>query len=62
MGTAAYIVRPRGPLQWLDPGVFGTLGVGAGFAIGAKRVSSFHDSSGCYPCKAIFIIYLGLSG
>ena len=26
----------RAPLSWLDPGVFGTLGVGAGFAIGAK--------------------------
>ncbi|MGB5544724.1 MAG: thiamine pyrophosphate-binding protein [Gammaproteobacteria bacterium] len=35
VGTASYIVRPRGPLQWLDPGVFGTLGVGAGFALGA---------------------------
>ena len=28
-----------GPLRWLDPGPFGTLGVGAGFAIGAKMVS-----------------------
>ena len=36
VGTASYIVRPRGPLRWLDPGAFGTLGVGAGFAIGAK--------------------------
>lgn len=36
IGTASYIVRPRGPLSWLDPGPFGTLGVGAGFAIGAK--------------------------
>lgn len=36
VATASYIVRPRGPLSWLDPGVFGTLGVGAGFAIGAK--------------------------
>ncbi len=35
---ASYVVRPRGPLQWLDPGVFGTLGVGAGFALGAKLV------------------------
>lgn len=38
VGTASYIVRPRGPLTWLDPGVFGTLGVGAGFALGAKLV------------------------
>ena len=29
-------MRPRGPLRWLDPGVFGTLGVGGGFALGAK--------------------------
>lgn len=35
VATAAYILRPRGPLRWLDPGVFGTLGVGAGFALGA---------------------------
>jgi acetolactate synthase-1/2/3 large subunit len=35
VSTAAYIVRPRGPLSWLDPGVFGTLGVGAGFALAA---------------------------
>jgi acetolactate synthase-1/2/3 large subunit len=36
VSTAAYIVRPRGPLAWLDPGAFGTLGVGAGFALGAR--------------------------
>jgi thiamine pyrophosphate-dependent acetolactate synthase large subunit-like protein len=35
VATAAYIVRPRAPLAWLDPGAFGTLGVGAGFALGA---------------------------
>jgi acetolactate synthase-1/2/3 large subunit len=33
--TASYVLRPRGPLAWLDPGAFGTLGVGAGFALGA---------------------------
>jgi acetolactate synthase-1/2/3 large subunit len=38
VATASYIVQPRGPLTWLDPGVFGTLGVGAGFALGAKLV------------------------
>ena len=38
VATAAYTVSPRGPLSWLDPGVFGTLGVGAGFALGAKLV------------------------
>jgi len=36
VATASYILRPRGPLRWLDPGVFGTLGVGAGFVLGAK--------------------------
>ena len=36
VGTAAYTLHPRAPLTWLDPGVFGTLGVGAGFALGAK--------------------------
>jgi acetolactate synthase-1/2/3 large subunit len=35
VSTASYIVRPRAPLSWLDPGPFGTLGVGGGFAIGA---------------------------
>ena len=36
VATASYVVSPRGPYCWLDPGVFGTLGVGAGFALGAK--------------------------
>ncbi len=35
VATGAYVVRPRKPLSWLDPGVFGTLGVGGGFAVGA---------------------------
>ena len=38
VATASYILRPRGPLAWLDPGAFGTLGVGAGFALGARLV------------------------
>jgi acetolactate synthase-1/2/3 large subunit len=38
VATASYIVRPRAPLSWLDPGVFGTLGVGGGFALGATLV------------------------
>jgi acetolactate synthase-1/2/3 large subunit len=38
VATASYVVHPRGPLSWLDPGAFGTLGVGAGFALGAKLV------------------------
>lgn len=36
VATASYIVSPRAPLRWLDPGPFGTLGVGAGFALGAR--------------------------
>lgn len=35
VATAAYVLHPRAPLRWLDPGAFGTLGVGAGFALGA---------------------------
>jgi acetolactate synthase-like protein len=38
VATASYIVRPRAPLSWLDPGVFGTLGVGGGMALGASLV------------------------
>jgi acetolactate synthase-1/2/3 large subunit len=38
VATASYVVRPRLPLSWLDPGVFGTLGVGGGFALGASMV------------------------
>jgi thiamine pyrophosphate-dependent acetolactate synthase large subunit-like protein len=48
VATASYTLSPRAPLTWLDPGVFGTLGVGAGFAIGAKLV---------YPEKDVWIIY-----
>ncbi len=48
VATSAYTLRPRSPLSWLDPGVFGTLGVGAGFALGAKLV---------FPEKDVWIIY-----
>src|SRR5207245_7686448 len=43
VATAAYTLRPRRPLSWLDPGAFGTLGVGGGFALGAKLVFPDHD-------------------
>lgn len=43
VATASYVVSPRRPLSWLDPGVFGTLGVGAGFALGAKLVRPESD-------------------
>ncbi|NVB37135.1 thiamine pyrophosphate-binding protein [Pseudenhygromyxa sp. WMMC2535] len=38
VATAAYTLRPRRPLSWLDPGVFGTLGVGGGFAVASCAV------------------------
>lgn len=36
VGTFAYNAWPRGPRKWLDPGPYGTLGVGGGFALGAS--------------------------
>jgi len=48
VATASYIVHPRSPLSWLDPGVFGTLGVGAGFALGAALAR---------PGSEVWIIY-----
>jgi len=39
VGTASYLVKPRKPLHWLDPGAFGTLGCGAGFALGVKAIN-----------------------
>jgi acetolactate synthase-1/2/3 large subunit len=48
VGTAAYVVRPRAPLAWLDPGAFGTLGVGGGFALGAKLAR---------PEREVWILY-----
>ncbi len=48
VATAAYTLRPRSPLSWLDPGVFGTLGVGAGFAAGAKL---------CRPDDEVWLLY-----
>jgi len=43
VGTASYIVKPRKPLGWLDPGAFGTLGCGAGFALGASLCRPDHE-------------------
>jgi thiamine pyrophosphate-dependent acetolactate synthase large subunit-like protein len=48
VATAFYILRPRQPLSWLDPGPFGTLGVGAGFALGAAL---------CRPQAEVWIIF-----
>jgi thiamine pyrophosphate-dependent acetolactate synthase large subunit-like protein len=48
VATASYVMHPRGPLSWLDPGAFGTLGVGAGFALGAAL---------CRPEAEVWIVY-----
>lgn len=48
VATASYTLSPRRPLSWLDPGVFGTLGVGGGFALGAKL---------CRPEADVWILY-----
>jgi acetolactate synthase-1/2/3 large subunit len=48
VATASYVLRPDGPLRWLDPGVFGTLGVGAGFALGAAMV---------YPDAPVWVVF-----
>jgi acetolactate synthase-1/2/3 large subunit len=48
VSTASYVLRPRRPLSWLDPGPFGTLGVGAGFALGAKLAR---------PSADVWIVY-----
>ncbi len=48
VATASYTLWPRSPLSWLDPGAFGTLGVGAGFALGAKL---------CRPEAEVWIVY-----
>ncbi|MFO7567858.1 MAG: thiamine pyrophosphate-binding protein [Enhygromyxa sp.] len=48
VATAAYILRPRQPLSWLDPGVFGTLGVGGGFAVASCAVR---------PSAEVWLIY-----
>ena len=48
VATGSYIVRPRAPLSWLDPGVFGTLGVGGGFAVGAAL---------CRPKSEVWLLY-----
>lgn len=48
VGTASYIIRPRTPLSWLDPGAFGTLGSGGGFALAAKL---------CRPSAETWLLY-----
>jgi len=48
VATASYVVHARNPLSWLDPGAFGTLGVGAGFALGAAVAR---------PDREVWILY-----
>ena len=48
VASASYIVQPPKPYSWLDPGVFGTLGVGAGFAMAASLV---------HPDNQVWLIY-----
>jgi acetolactate synthase-1/2/3 large subunit len=48
VASAAYTINPKRPLSWLDPGVFGTLGVGAGFALAAKVAR---------PSSEVWILY-----
>jgi acetolactate synthase-like protein len=48
VATASYTIRPPGPLTWLDPGAFGTLGVGAGFALAAAL---------CRPRSRVWLLY-----
>ncbi len=48
VATASYVMHPRTPLSWLDPGAFGTLGVGAGFALGAAL---------CRPEAEVWIVF-----
>jgi thiamine pyrophosphate-dependent acetolactate synthase large subunit-like protein len=48
VGISASIVQARYPGHWLDPGPFGTLGVGPGFAMAAKLAK---------PDKQVLVIY-----
>jgi acetolactate synthase I/II/III large subunit len=48
VGITASIVQARYPGHWLDPGPFGTLGVGPGFAIAARLAK---------PDKQVLIVY-----
>ncbi len=48
VGISASILNARYPGHWLDPGPFGTLGVGPGFAIAAKLAK---------PDKQVAIVY-----
>ncbi|CAF1451799.1 unnamed protein product [Rotaria sordida] len=48
VATPVYLLCPREPLTWLDPGAFGTLAVGVEFPLGIKLVR---------PEASLWIIY-----
>jgi thiamine pyrophosphate-dependent acetolactate synthase large subunit-like protein len=48
VGISSSVLNARYPGHWLDPGPFGTLGVGPGFAIAAKLAK---------PDKQVLIVY-----
>jgi len=48
VGIAASVIQARYPGHWLDPGPFGTLGVGPGFALAARLAK---------PDKQVAIVY-----
>lgn len=61
-------MRPRGGLSWLDPGAFGTLGVGGGFALGTfvlslsltehiQHSSSHSGAALCRPKSDVWLIW-----
>lgn len=48
IAIASYLLKPSGPLRWIDAGPFGTLGAGAGFALSAKLT---------HPNSEVWLIY-----
>jgi acetolactate synthase-like protein len=48
IATASYLLKPNGPLRWIDAGPFGTLGAGAGFALAAKLT---------HPDSEVWLLY-----
>ncbi|MBI4831108.1 MAG: hypothetical protein HY801_06050 [Candidatus Lindowbacteria bacterium] len=48
VSLGARIIRPRGPGQWLDPGPFGCLGMGAPFGLAARLAK---------PDKQLLLLY-----
>ncbi|MCY3412888.1 MAG: thiamine pyrophosphate-binding protein [Candidatus Heimdallarchaeota archaeon] len=60
VATFSYIFSPRKPLRWLNPGVFGTLGSGGGYALAARAQADnaevwiiYGDGSSAYSLAEI---------